>query len=438
MKSRNEWLELISRYLDGGANRAESQELEKALRSDASLRHDFLRCLNVDAVMASSRPRIELASASAVAQKNWTRPVWWALAAAALVMLGTVLTLFLRNPERREKSVPAFATLVAANDAVWADPNIELALRSGELPSSLLQIESGTAEFKCADGASVIVRGPAAVRFPERKRVFVQNGQVFCRCPSPASRLTIATPATEVVDLGTEFAVEARADLSTRVAVVSGEVQVGKTQPRRLKKGEAVEVRGDGILAIRPMPREEFAELLLASPLLGDVLQRGTNLLKEPHFDQARGDGVWAGTEGNFEWTPRGRSGGGMRVRAHGSAHWPQCHQTLDAEGQEGRLVVASVWAASAPDEPLRGRQTAMLKVAFKNAEGRDFAFAMQRFLGPGSVPGRFEQVELAAVIPPGTKRIQMQLMLQSDLKAAGSVVFDDASLMITAPKPAE
>jgi hypothetical protein len=67
----------------------------------------------------------------------------------------------------------------------------------------------------------------------------------------------------------------------------------------------------------------------------------------------------------------------------------------LDAK--VGQLV------AVAPPEPLKLRQSAMLKVVFKNAEGRDFAFALS-----------------------GTRRVQVQLMLQSGLQESGSVVFDN------------
>ena len=67
----------------------------------------------------------------------------------------------------------------------------------------------------------------------------------------------------------------------------------------------------------------------------------------------------------------------------------------LDAK--VGQLV------AVAPPEPLKLRQSAMLTVVFKNAEGRDLAFALS-----------------------GTRRVQVQLMLQSGLQESGSVVFDN------------
>ena len=99
-------------------------------------------------------------------------------------------------------------------------------------------------------------------------------------------------------------------------------------------------------------------------------------------------------------------------------------------------MVVAFVWAAVAPADPLRGRQQALLKIAFKNKEGRAVAFAVQRFAGPDSGPGRFERVEVAALAPEGTNRVQVQLLLQSALLESGSMLFDDASLVIVDQPP--
>ena len=120
------------------------------------------------------------------------------------------------------------AYLVASTQAQWSDPEIELCLRSGDLPRGLLRLDSGSAEFLFRNGASAMLLGPATVRFTGPDSLLVQDGQVLCRCPTTDSRITVATPTTQVVDLGTEFAVAvARQPGSTRVAVIQGEVRVG-------------------------------------------------------------------------------------------------------------------------------------------------------------------------------------------------------------------
>ena len=282
MKERDHFLALIGRHADGIATREEARELEAALLKHTELRREFLRYLHLDAALAGAAPVLHLVREEPPVGAR-RRHAWWiGLGAAAVLIVAFGLPFLARKAESRRAATPALAVLAAANDAVWADSNVELALRGGELPPDALRLESGTAEFLCADGATVVMRGPAVVRFPERRRVFVESGRLFFRCPTPESRLSVVTPATEVIDLGTEFAVEARADRSTLVAVLSGEVEVGKTAPQRLRKGEAVEVRSDGILAIQPLAREEFSELLLASPSVNDAVQRGGNCTNLP------------------------------------------------------------------------------------------------------------------------------------------------------------
>lgn len=429
--------ELIGRYADGTASAAEVAELEAALRAGADIRKAFLRYMNVDTALTAAAPALRVVksgTATPMVSRRSMRPVW-AIAAAALVLFLAVAMLFRDRtappPAGKGTQATAFVTLAAANEAVWADPNVELALRAGELPPGVVRLESGTAEFLFADGATLVMRGPASVRFPARKRVTLESGKVFCRCPSPESRISVDTHATEIVDLGTEFAVEARPDRSTLVAVLSGEVRVGRTATRVLRKGEAVEVRGDGIMAIQPLAREDFAELLRSSPVVSDALQSGRNLLADPGFEKGLAEETWSGTEPNLEAVGTGgRSGAAVRIDSDGRAHWPQCRQRLETGDIAGRLVVATAWAA--PDaSPLQPRQSAVLKLVFVNEAGRDFAFAMRRFLSSASTPGRFEQAQVAAFAPPGTRRVQMQLMFQTHLRDTGAILFDDASLII-------
>jgi hypothetical protein len=421
---------LIGRYLDGVASPTEVLELENALECHPSLRGEFLSYLAADSALAGASPAFARPSSPSPGRAPLARKIAYsAVAAVVILALGAG---FLSNTRSASHRTPAgVATLAAANDALWADPNTELALRAGLLPADVLRLEAGTVEFICAGGATVILRGPAEFHFPRRKEIFLERGLLHCRCPSPQSRITVTTPATEIRDLGTEFTVAARADRSTRVAVLSGEVAVGGSGARRLRKGEAVEVRSDGLLAIQSLSPDDFTELQITPAHFRDSGNDASNQLQDPGFENELPNPTWNGTEHNIESVNRGRHGKGVRVMARGIAHWPQCHQSILQENLSGRLVMASVWAAVAPDDPLRGRQTALLKIAFKNAEGRDFAFVCKRFLGPKSEPGRFEKVHVAAFAPKGTARMQIQMMLQTDRLDTGSVIFDDATLLV-------
>lgn len=439
MKNRDPLQSLIGRYVDQIATPAEVVELENILHRNPAARREFLRYLATDTALTGAALTTGISRAKTCKIRSKSRfSSLLRMAAAALVLASlSILPLwrnFVTGTRSDTQGVKAFATLSAATHALWSDPNTELSLRAGLMPQGLMRLESGTVEFLCRDGATVTLRGPAAFEFPEQKVVFLESGRIHCRCPSPESRLTVTTPATQIQDLGTEFAVEARSDRSTRVAVLSGEVQIGKPHLHRLRKGQAMELRGDGILAINALSAGDFSEFQITASEVLENDEKSPNLLSDPGFDYAIPNALWNGTEHNITSSVGGRSGNGVRVMARGIAHWPQCHQTIHGENIPGSLVVASAWAAVCLDDPLRGNQTAMLKIAFKNAEGRDFAFVCKRFLGPHSQPGRFEKVEIAAFAPPGTVRLQVQLMLQADGRDRGSIIFDDAFLRMSPP----
>lgn len=437
-------LELLHGYLSGTLTVEEFPRLQTLLRESAAARRMLRSLGTVEAKLeeyAAANP-ITIGLVAAPQARPAAPSLWltllaglsWRPVAGAVVTAGLLWFAWMGGPG--PKTPVPFVMLSAANDAVWADPNVELALRAGELPAATLRLEAGAAEFHFVDGATLLLRGPAVVQIPERKRVFVESGRVFVRCPSPKSRLTVVTAETEVEDLGTEFSVEARADRSTRVAVLSGEVRVGKSQAQHLRKGQSAVVRGDGLLAIQPLEQQEFAELLLASPSVNAAVLEGRNLLRDPGFAAGLSESTWSGTEPNLAIERGGgHSGDGVRVSARGYAHWPMCRQTVETGDIAGRLVVATAKAAVATNDPLKPRQSAMLKVVFKNEDGRDFAFALRRFLGPQSKPGAFESVRVGAFAPLGTRRVQVQLMLQSNLQESGSVIFDDVSLLIATPE---
>ncbi|MEY4482570.1 MAG: hypothetical protein RL693_22 [Verrucomicrobiota bacterium] len=430
-----EWFRLFGAMSDGTITAGDHARLEEVLTQHREARRLWFLHNDVDAglhawttAQQSKAPVDADLKRRAVSFKAFA-----ALAAAACAIL---LALFL---EKRQTASPAsFVTLTAATNAQWSDPNVELSLRSGEMVKGPLKLESGKAEFLLIDGAIAVMEGPAVVRFAERKLIVVESGKLFCSCPTPQSRLSVKTPETEIVDLGTEFAVEARLDKSTRVAVLSGEVKVGNKQTRLLRKGEAVEIRGDGIMAIQPLPPDAFSELLMISPVVSEAVLHGENVLRDPGFANGLAADTWSGTEGYVAADSQGgRSGGVIRIDARGHRFWPQCRQKLATGDISGRLVIGSVYAMHPSSDALKESQSAMLKIVFTNAEGREFAFALRRFLNAGQPTDRYVQAQVAAFAPEGTKAVQFQLMLNARGLKTGSVYFDDASLIIaeTAPK---
>lgn len=432
--------DLASRYADGRADAGEVATLEHALRADAAFRRWFVRFLHLDAALAGQpgiaapllRPAADSGSAWLAGQTRTTPLRWWGRTAAAaaaalmLVLVGTWL------PLDRHGTTTAPVHLVASTNAQWADPEVDLSLRSGDLPRGLLRLESGSAEFRFQHGASAVLLGPAEVRFTGANDLHVQSGQVLCRCPTEESRITLTTPTTQVVDLGTEFAVAVAPDAgATRVAVLSGAVQVGTTSTTVLRTGESAEIDRARVLTLTPLPPETFAALIsAATPVEGGIASARPNLLQDPSFSGQPG-GAWRLSEGHAELRTEHAV---LAISARGHRFWPSARQSVRRSDLAGRLVSASVAACSAPDDPVQERQTAILKLVFIDERGREFAQASRHFLSAGrGKAGIWTTAQVATYAPGGTQRIEVQLLLNARGRAGGAVWFREPVLW-TAP----
>ncbi|MEM9367883.1 MAG: LamG-like jellyroll fold domain-containing protein [Planctomycetota bacterium] len=96
--------------------------------------------------------------------------------------------------------------------------------REGDvLPEGVLSFQSGLAEIDFFCGASVVIEGPAKLQIENDWAAFVELGRMRVQVPPAAQGFVLRTQSSEVVDLGTEFAVEVSEDRA-RVQVLDGEV----------------------------------------------------------------------------------------------------------------------------------------------------------------------------------------------------------------------
>ncbi len=432
----NELDALIEDCLEGRLSEPDAARFSALLEQSAEARARYWETASIHSLlehtMQGASLRVVTGKALATIPRTHRWFQWRPLSAAAALVVVVALGAWL-NFESSHDHERSFATMMVTTNARWSDPNVELALSSGERVPTALRLESGHAEFQLLDGATVVLNGPASVRFAERKTVFVDEGRVFCKCPTPESRIAVVTPQTKVVDLGTEFSVEARADESTRVAVLSGKVQVMSHNAGVLTAGEVMDVKGSQVLRLKPLTTYETAALTRESvPSHAASDAAGQNRLLDPGFEKTLPSAFWRGTDDCLEQAASlGRSGASMRVRAM-EKHYPLVKQRVETDDISGKVVQASVWAKSPPDDPISPKQCAVLKMAFLNAEGREFACSTRHFLHQGEPANVYVPVQLAAQAPQGTRFVEVQLMLAAGTQKAGSVCFDDGSLVIS------
>lgn len=163
------------------------------------------------------------------------------LAGAALAVLAGVAAFFVLA--RGEKEV---ATIVAADDVVWKSKP----LTSGDvIGQGEIHIEAGHLQVKLASQAELKVEGSVQLEVLTAKTVRVHRGTAEFLCPAEARGFTVELPGgTEVVDLGTQFAVEVGPDGESHVSVTQGRVEVRAAgeSPVVVTAGEQVAVSGSG------------------------------------------------------------------------------------------------------------------------------------------------------------------------------------------------
>lgn len=116
------------------------------------------------------------------------------------------------------------AVVTQSNQVVWdsgsATPHIGSAVSA-----DILRLTSGVLELEFATGASLRIRGPAEFALISKSRGKLTFGELAAHVPDQAHGFTIDTPSVEVVDLGTEFAINVERNGVADVHVFRGLVE---------------------------------------------------------------------------------------------------------------------------------------------------------------------------------------------------------------------
>jgi hypothetical protein len=188
-----------------------------------------------DEIGWSARPR---ADAEALAQRvvrqvrrlRARRFALRAAGAAAAVLVAVGLFLALRPGKPPEPAEPAhtggeLATAVKVEGVHWegdgATPGEGCVVAAGRL-----RLRSGRLTLAFFSGVALTVEGPADLELLAADRVFCRHGKLRARVPRGAEGFTVLAAGYEVVDLGTEFALNLEPGGKSRVMVFEGEASV--------------------------------------------------------------------------------------------------------------------------------------------------------------------------------------------------------------------
>jgi ferric-dicitrate binding protein FerR (iron transport regulator) len=239
-------LEALQRYADGLATREDVTAVEQGILNDAEFRQLAVEYLHLDSAMEQfavieEAPLPVTASPRVVVERSHL--LRWALAAAAVVaIMGLVLWTW-----RPVKTPPATVEVevLQLTNATMAGTNANLRVHD-RTRLAALELRGGEAQLRLSSGVKLAVSGPAELNFIDPMHARVLHGKVTVDCGAHGQGFILDTPVTRVVDVSTQFGVEARADGATDVLVIKGEVKLfdpQQSQPAApLEQGEAVRV----------------------------------------------------------------------------------------------------------------------------------------------------------------------------------------------------
>lgn len=209
----------------------EMRVFEARLRADAGARAYYLRYMQMRALLEKFPPPAEdeeeiEAAVRAGGARGW-RGAWWGYAAAACVAIGLTVAAQRAWVGSTGAGVGETAeyvgTLVFSEDCVWEMP--DGALQEGQrLRKGRLHLGEGTAVVRFDGGAALVLTGETALELDSPGSGRLLFGEVVVRADEGAEGFVLATPESELVDLGTEFAVKVDSNGATELHVLEGEV----------------------------------------------------------------------------------------------------------------------------------------------------------------------------------------------------------------------
>lgn len=139
--------------------------------------------------------------------------------------------------------------LVDSANAKWDVP----LQQTGELRAGRRTLEEGYARIRLKKGAEVLLQAPSTFDLRSTNRMFLESGWITAAVPPSALGFTVRTPASSVVDFGTEFGLLAGGAGNTEIHVFDGRIEfehAGSADAARtrqkLTKNEAMTVDAAG------------------------------------------------------------------------------------------------------------------------------------------------------------------------------------------------
>lgn len=265
------WEKLFNGFADGLATPDDERQLHDLLRERADARRAYREFVSLHASLywdyaAIANHGMPPAGGSSNGQSRTSRGRWIAMflagamlsgaaAAVAVVMMRPSVTARSEHgiasgvATQEQAVVPAagpLATVTNTRFLLTADPEDPLAA-GRPIDAGRVHILGGAVEMVLRNGVEILLEGPGELELIGELQAFLHAGSAVVRMPKGTHGFRLETANTEVLDLGTEFAVKAAGGVTTDVQVYDGAVLAtpklegnGGRFPNRVEAGQAV------------------------------------------------------------------------------------------------------------------------------------------------------------------------------------------------------
>jgi hypothetical protein len=259
--SHSDFEALLARMTEGALSDPEREQLSVLLLSDSDLRRRYLEHCQMHALLQSEHGLLaawssyvsdadDVSNRVGHKRKSIVAGILLATAASLALAAGGVWWLRSEMPQQPLRGVEVAVLSKTVGAEFTFGPNGESSPAEGiSLRQGTYELRKGLIELEYASGAILVMQAPAAFELVDDARVRLEDGQVAAHVPQAAIGFRIDSPGATVIDMGTDFAVQAVRDQESEVHVFQGEVLVdlhgdrGKSSdPLRLVTGEATRV----------------------------------------------------------------------------------------------------------------------------------------------------------------------------------------------------
>jgi hypothetical protein len=220
---------LIDELLDASISEADFLRLEAEMRVNSEARQGYYSRLKLHCALKIEAQRIGEETIS-LPISFWKKHTQWMGIAAAIALFvlvgisGWGLGKFgvANQSNDVEPSAAGYAILADQSEAVWLD---DLSLERGDLlPQGSIKLGSGIAQLEFFSGVTAILEGEAEFEIHSPMDMTLLKGKLRALVPVAARGFKVSTATGDVIDLGTEFALDVNSQ-GAEMHVLQGEIE---------------------------------------------------------------------------------------------------------------------------------------------------------------------------------------------------------------------